>query len=352
MIETQRFLMSFWHSDKPEARISSTHPVTYADRLRIRQPGDAGFALGPHVDAGSVERWEENGYGLGRVYEKIWQGNWEGYDPWEASCRIPAVSDLYDGAGACSMFRMFQGWLSMSKNTAFEGTLLVNPILSLTTAYLLLRPFFTPISQIAPGEQSQSATDSFLDPSNWKLEPQTTSTLHGASLGNSQELNDILHPHLTLSKTMVHVPNIKPGDYVAWHCDSKFRILYIHSHVVTASIDKFPPLAIHAVDKVHQGKTDSSVLYIPACPLTEANVRYLQRQKEAFLDGTPGPDFPGGKGESEHIGRTSEKDLPKFSELSGLRAFGFEAWDPEEKGITQGQKEMLQKANQILGFSS
>ena len=84
----------------------------YADRLRMRLPGDSKFALGPHVDGGSVERWEEGGYGLGKVYDDIWQGRWEEYDPWESSTRLPVMSDLYGGIGACSMFRMFQGWLS------------------------------------------------------------------------------------------------------------------------------------------------------------------------------------------------------------------------------------------------
>ena len=45
-------------------------------------------------------------------------------------------------------------------------------------------------------------------------------------------------------------------------------------------------IAIHAVDKMHAGKDDSSVLYIPACPLTEANAEYLVRQREAFFEGT------------------------------------------------------------------
>ena len=44
-------------------------------------------------------------------------------------------------------------------------------------------------------------------------------------------------------------------------------------------------LAIHAVDKFHAGETDSSVMYIPCCPLTEANAKYLVRQREAFADG-------------------------------------------------------------------
>ena len=112
LIRAQRFLMEFWHSKDPSALISSSHPTMYADRLRMRLPGDAKFALGPHVDGGSCERWEEGGYGRGGVYDAIWQGRWEDYDPWESSSRLPVVSDLYGGVGACSMFRMFQGWLS------------------------------------------------------------------------------------------------------------------------------------------------------------------------------------------------------------------------------------------------
>jgi Protein of unknown function (DUF1479) len=84
--------------------ISTANPLAYADRVRIRQPGDAGFALGPHVDGGSVERWEPEGYGVGRVYSQIFDGKWEENDPWESSCRLPVQSDLYNGAGACTMY--------------------------------------------------------------------------------------------------------------------------------------------------------------------------------------------------------------------------------------------------------
>lgn len=112
LLAAQKFLMSFWHSKNPNALVSTDHPTMYADRLRMRLPGDAKFALGPHVDGGSCERWEEEGYGRGKVYEEIWKGNWEQYDPWESSTRLPVVSDMYGGVGACSMFRMFQGWLS------------------------------------------------------------------------------------------------------------------------------------------------------------------------------------------------------------------------------------------------
>ena len=109
ILRAQKFLMGHWHSKDPTANVSVAHPTAYADRLRMRLPGDNKFALGPHVDGGSVERWEENGYGRGHVYDAIFRGEWEDYDPWEISCRLPVVSDIYGGVGACSMFRAHQG---------------------------------------------------------------------------------------------------------------------------------------------------------------------------------------------------------------------------------------------------
>ncbi|KAG9929329.1 DUF1479-domain-containing protein, partial [Aureobasidium melanogenum] len=183
LLKAQQFLLSFWHSKDPNALFSDT-PISYCDRLRMREPGDAKFALGPHVDGGSCERWEETGYGRGKVYQDIWEGNWEKYDPWESSSRLPVESDLYQGAGACSAFRAAQGWLSMSHCTAFEGTLLVNPLLQLATAYFLLRPFFTPrngpSNQVSvKGAFEQANTDDYLSPDNWKLEDKPTSWLQG-----------------------------------------------------------------------------------------------------------------------------------------------------------------------------
>lgn len=209
--------MSHWHCANKLALISTTNLTSYADRFRIRPPGDAAFALGPHVDAGSCERWEEEGYGRGEVYKNIFCGEWEKYNPWESSCRLPVVSDLYNGPGACSMFRMFQGWLSMSETAPGEGTLMVNPLFGKATAYLLLRPFF---------EAKQSGADvgniAFLDPDNWSMEKECTPSLQGAAPSTCQELSNFLHPHLRLDDTMVHVPKVQPGDYVAWHCDSEF----------------------------------------------------------------------------------------------------------------------------------
>lgn len=108
LLRTQRFLMGFWHSKDPTAPISTAHPTAYADGLRLRQPRDDQRISRPNVDGGSVERWAKGGYGLSRVYEEIWQGKWEDHDPWESSCRLPVNGDLDGGAGACSMFRMYQ----------------------------------------------------------------------------------------------------------------------------------------------------------------------------------------------------------------------------------------------------
>lgn len=317
--------MSYYHSKNPDAQCSTTQLMTYADRLRIRQPGDAGFALGPHVDGGSVERWEENGYGKGHVYDAIFEGQWENFDPWELSTRLDAASNLYDGAGACTMFRMYQGWLSMSHTAPKEGALLVNPLLALSTAYILLRPFFTPKASPIAFEKGPYSPE-FLDPSNWNMEAPFSSDLQGAWPGLGQELTTAWHPHLDLLNTMVHVPRIAPGDYVAWHCDT-----------------------IHAVDSVHAGKNDSSVLYIPACPTTKVNINYAFQQRDKFLQGIPPPDFPGGKGESEHIGRPDTATLRTVAGEEGLRAAGFAPFDVE-KAETKGEATILSYANRVMGF--
>lgn len=320
-LKVQEQLMSnVWRKTDPSSRISLSHPLSYADRLRIRQPGDASFALGPHIDGGSVERWEKEGYGLARTYDHIFKGDLEAYDPWDASRRVDVQTNLYDGVGACSMFRAWQGWLSMSHCGPGEGTLLVNPLLKLSTAYLMLRPFFRPLST--------ERGSAFLRPDNWEFTggEAMTSDLQGATPGHGQELNDELHPHLQLETSMVHVPKIKPGDFVAWHCDT-----------------------IHAVDKVHNGKGDSSVMYIPVCPVTDINAQYLVRQREAFLAGTPGPDFGGGKGESEHIGRPTGESLRGWTNGVGTQAMGFDRLEARA-GAAPGEVAAVESANAILGL--
>jgi len=46
MLHAQNFLQKLWRSSKSQDTADLTTPMTYADRLRIRTPGDASFALG------------------------------------------------------------------------------------------------------------------------------------------------------------------------------------------------------------------------------------------------------------------------------------------------------------------
>ncbi|OAA65365.1 hypothetical protein SPI_02152 [Niveomyces insectorum RCEF 264] len=326
LLRVQRALMQrLWHAPDPASRVDLSQPLTYADRLRIRQPGDVQFALGPHQDGGSVERWERNGYGTGGVYDAVFAGAWEDYDAWDAGKRSTAVCDLYGGLGACSVFRTFQGWLSMSHVGPGQGTLLVYPLAQMATAYTLLRPFFRPVQPMP--STGVHGFRQWLSPANWVFTAGSdmTSDLQGATPGHGQEFPTgvvPLHPHLELERTMVHVPEVAPGDFVVWHCD-----------------------IIHAVDKTHAGRHDSSVLYIPVCPVTEVNARYLVRQRTAFLQGTPGPDFPGGKGESEHVDRPTAAAIATDD---GLRAMGLSKLSTE--GLQNGARSVTERANAILGF--
>lgn len=299
VIETQQFLQRLWHSTDPNTQLSTTYPLSYADRFRIRDPGDSKFTLGPHIDGGSLERWEDPEYSS--VYTKILEGSWEEYDAFDAKHRVKAKMDLYNGAGACSMLRFFQGWLSMSDTKPGEGTLHVCPMLKQSTAYTILRPFF----------DTQSST------------PMLDSSFPGSVPGACQEYSDTTHPHMNLSDTMVSVPTVEPGDFVAWHCDS-----------------------LHSVDKEHRGKSDSSVLYIPATPLCEMNAQYLQKQKEAALAYSPPWDFPGAGGPGEN-GFEGGVDWNSVNE-EGLQAMGMgsKPWQSTE-GMRKGEREAVEIGNRI-----
>ncbi|KAL0580983.1 hypothetical protein V5O48_001075 [Marasmius crinis-equi] len=294
VLDTQRSLLSLWHSSNPSAEVSLNTPISYFDRLRIRQPGDKLFTLGPHVDGGSIERWEDPTYR--QCFKNILEGNWKAHDAYDAWPRINAKQDLYQAPSQCSIFRPWQGWLSISTTGPGEGTLRFFPALTLSTTYMILRPFFKPTSN---GE--------------WELDLDDT-TFPGSGLGQGQEFTTETHPHLKLDKTMVSMPLVEPGDQVYWHCDG-----------------------VHSVEAEHNGKGDSSVMYIPAVPLTTYNAHYLRTQRNNFVAGRPAPDFPGGEGESKFVGRgTADNITTKL----GKQAYGFEPFD--------GTSPFVGKANAII----
>ncbi|KAK4055478.1 hypothetical protein OIV83_000024 [Microbotryomycetes sp. JL201] len=306
--------------------ISLSNVITYADRLRIRHPGDSKFALGPHIDGGGVERWEDPEF-RGLWYNILAGGHqWRQHDPWSFGShgqKLTAKGDMYDAPGGCSVNRPFQGWLSLSSTGPSEGTLRVMPLLKEATAYWVLRPFFKPINPEEPNADG-TYSNQFLAADNWEFDA-TSSEFPGCVLGGSIELNAITHPHLQLSKAMVSVPHVEPGDVVFWH-----------DHT------------IHAVESQHNGKGDSSVLYIPAIPLTRANLDYLVDQKSRFLQGLPPSDFPGGEGESLFQGRGTRDDLNQIGQ-DALRMMGFAPFVKSE-GMSDLEKRLVDECNERLGL--
>lgn len=201
VLGAQRFVLSLWHGAPNDVDFSV--PLSYFDRLRIRHPGDQKFTLGPHIDGGSVERWEDANFRA--CWSTIFDGNWREYDPYLIGPqRINARNDMYSAPNACSIFRPWQGWTSMSSTGPGEGTLKVFPSVRLATAYVILRPFF---------RRKASAEASSLKAEDW--EPDlTTPIFPGSGMGTAQELSDQSHPHMRLEKTMVSIPKVQPGDQV------------------------------------------------------------------------------------------------------------------------------------------
>lgn len=87
-------------------------------------------------------------------------------------------------------------------------------------------------------------------------------------------------------------------------------------------------------------------MYIPVCPTTENNAQYLVRQREAFLSGTSGPDFGGGKGESEHVDRPGRDNITSTEALQAMGLAKLEL----ESDMSTGQAAAVHAFNQALGF--
>ncbi|KIK58246.1 hypothetical protein GYMLUDRAFT_98191 [Collybiopsis luxurians FD-317 M1] len=249
-------------SPSPMEGVDLSAPLTYADRFRIRHPGGGWTAFSPHIDGGSIERWQDPAFRS--CFDDILTGDWQKHDPFALRGRLEARSSLYDRANQASVFRTFQGWLAMSETAPTEGTLKVFPDLLLSNAYIILRPFFRPLVPVnSPG---------ILDSKNWEYDisyadfPGIFALDKG--FGGPRPTPES-HPHLMLEQTMTSVPKVMPGDTVFWHCD-----------------------VVHSVEVDHTGQEDSAVMYIPAVPTTPINKAYVEKQKETFLKSTSPPDYP------------------------------------------------------------
>lgn len=206
-----------------------------------------------------------------------------------------------------------QGWLSLSHTGTGEGTLRLLPSLKASLSYLMLRPFFV------------KGAEAFDD---------VSPMFPGGHPGKTQVLpTRDLHPDLQLDKSMVGMPPVKPGDYVFWHCD-----------------------LLHEVDKFHPGKRDSSVVYNACTPVVPYNIDSLKSTKASFLQAEPPRDFAGyakslGSFEAENQHDDHGARLENILSSEGKKAMGFEKFDVDELGITEGMRRVRQMANEMLDLA-
>ncbi|KAL2833345.1 hypothetical protein BDW59DRAFT_156846 [Aspergillus cavernicola] len=282
-LSLQRKLNELWHDSTGE---TSSEPLVYLDGVRDRAPGMPFLGLGPHIDAGSLSRWADPMYR--KVYDSVFSGNPEQFDPHDMSVRKDAHQALYEGMAHSRVLRTFQGWTALTPTAPREGTIMVYPNVKAAIAYMLLRPFFRP-----PTDLLADITDA----GEWTLD-DSTGWFPGTFKPHSQRLSRSSHPHLRLEECLMYVPEMSPGDTVWWHCD-----------------------LCHAVDTEHLGKNNASVAFIASCPTTPVNQNYVKSQLTATLEGRPTPDYA----EGNDLDESKLKGYVGLDNLSpeSRRAFGF-----------------------------
>jgi hypothetical protein len=260
LAETRSFLDRLWTNY--EGIFNPDMQVTYADRVRRRQPGDKTLGLSPHMDAGTVERWIDPGYQS--VYEKVFAGDWRGYDPFDARHRLETRE--IPSPAVASVFRTYQGWTALTRQGPKDGTLRVIPIAE-GISYVLLRAMQDDVP-----------------------ENELCGAAPGRALGVKPEW------HADMMAGTISIPEVNPGDTVWWHTD-----------------------ICHSVADEHAGKEYASVIYIGSAPDCTKNRAYLPGQKAAFLAGKTPPDFAQMNFEVDFKGRATEKDLTDL----GRKQMGF-----------------------------
>jgi hypothetical protein len=363
-----------WHVSDPKLPVDLASQVVYADRFRIRKPGDTAFTLSPHLDSSAIERWEDPTYRSN--YAAIFAGNWEAYDPWRIDTRLYAKTDLYHQRSSCSAFRAMQGWLSLCECGPGEGTLRLLPSVKLSTAYIMLRPFFV------DGERFDTSQPTF----------------PGATPGQGQFFpTSKWHPHLQLERMVVSVPKVRPGDYVFWHADlvhdverrhggledSSVSLLFqcsrtvrcrIQGDIVWGAMPLFSWLArVGDFYKTFYISTFSAclpsmlrsppnrdaplmgnelqVIYNANIPLCPYNIENMMTMRKAFRDVVPPPDFYldcGGPYEMEKQHEDHGAREENILTLEGRRALGLADFDVNEPGLTEGQRAVRRMANEAM----
>ena len=84
-------------------------------------------------------------------------------------------------------------------------------MLSLATAYIILRPFFRLRTDLS--SSVSSAANIPLDADAWMLDLDNPE-FPGSTPGKTQAITPVTHPHLRVDQTVVSIPRVKPGDQV------------------------------------------------------------------------------------------------------------------------------------------
>lgn len=266
MASVQSFLNRLWTFECDGKRwFDPDISVIYPDRIRRRPPGTTSKGLGAHTDSGALERWLLPAYQ--RVFARVFGGQIDSYDPWDAAHRTEVEEYTVDNTTKCSVFRTFQGWTALSDMIPGQGLLHVVPIPE-AMAYILLRPLLDDVPE---------------------------DELCGVAPGRVLPVSEQWHP--LLIKALTSIPALEAGDSVWWHCD-----------------------LIHSVAPVTDQQGWGNVMYIPAAPMCDKNRVYAHRVRAALELGASPGDFPREDYETDWRDRFTPADL----NLNGRRALAME----------------------------
>ena len=253
MLKVKKWLNNLWIYKNDEYEVfDPSKELSYADRVRRREPGDNTLGLSPHCDAGSVERWSDDYYQ--KIYKDIFSDNFLKYNPFDAKYRDKTSE--FESPAVAHVFRTFQGWTALTEQGPNDGTLQLIPI-SKAMAYILTRAL---------------------------LDDVPKDELCGSKLGKALSVNKEYHS--LLLEGLISIPIMKPGDTVWWHPD-----------------------VVHAVEEKHLGKNYSNVVYVGSTPYCKKNLDYVRKQAKKFLKGESPPDFAAEDFETNYKGRIKIENL-------------------------------------------
>jgi hypothetical protein len=112
-LSTTTWLNKLYSGNVEGEEVDLEAPLTYVDRFRMRQPGVAWGAHPPHIDGGSIERWQDTTFRT--CFEAIFEGDWRSHNPYSLKGRLGAKTSAKGLANQASIFRTFQGWLAVRR---------------------------------------------------------------------------------------------------------------------------------------------------------------------------------------------------------------------------------------------